>query len=172
MTPPSLTVRIIDDISKMGMHELALYESYMLSIVTNLSAAKKLLDGEQVAQPTEHKAEKKVVRGVKKTAPANDNAEQPEEKLAPVIHLGTGVYKPTREVRDKLAAGKMGTEEYLGCVAVVIDMMAETVQHNEPNLASMPKVKEHMKALYNAVLLGLEAHHVISAYMDRAKQLS
>jgi hypothetical protein len=158
------TRKFITELSKMNLYELNQHIECISSITKDLTTSRAVLEGQQIPS-NKPKGMKKLL----KDKPDNDNAVE-DKPLAPVIHIGVDVFKPAREIRERLVAHDIELDEYLLLTSSIVSMINDTTQKNKP-VIHMKKVKEHMGAIFNAVMFGLELGFVVQAWMNRAAHL-
>ena len=95
---------------------------------------------------------------------ATANIENPTKKRVKgceIIHLGSNLFVPVRDLKQSLEDGGLNLEDYLRQLNTITDDLCDIVDKNR-EVMSNPKVRDHMKRLTNTIILGVEAGVVIN----------
>jgi hypothetical protein len=95
---------------------------------------------------------------------ATANIENPTKKRAKgceIIHLGSHLFVPIRDLKQSLEDGNIDLEGYLRQLNTITDSLCDIVDKNNIVMGN-PKVRDHMKRLTNTIILGVEAGVVIN----------
>ena len=95
---------------------------------------------------------------------ATANIENPTKKRVKgceIIHLGSNLFVPVRDLKQSLEDGGLNLEDYLRQLNTITDDLGDIVDKNR-EVMSNPKVRDHMKRLTNTIILGVEAGVVIN----------
>lgn len=96
------------------------------------------------------------------------NIENPPKKLSAgcqVIHLGSQLFLPIRELKQELDGGELDLEAYLRRLNAITDDLVEIVENNWSAMASK-NVREHMRRLTNVIIVELEAGTILNALLS------
>ena len=95
---------------------------------------------------------------------ATANIENPTKKRVKgceIIHLGSNLFVPVRDLKQSLEDGGLNLEDYLRQLNTITDDLCDIVDKNR-EVMSNPRVRDHMKRLTNTIILGVEAGVVIN----------
>lgn len=95
---------------------------------------------------------------------ATANIENPTKKRVKgceIIHLGSNLFVPVRDLKQSLEDGDLDLEDYLRQLNTITDDLCDIVDKNR-EVMSNPRVRDHMKRLTNTIILGVEAGVVIN----------
>lgn len=95
---------------------------------------------------------------------ATANIENPTKKRVKgceIIHLGSNLFVPIRDLKQSLEDGELDLEDYLHQLNTITDDLCDIVDKNR-EVMSNPRVRDHMKRLTNTIILGVEAGVVIN----------
>lgn len=95
---------------------------------------------------------------------ATANIENPTKKRVKgceIIHLGSHLFVPIRDLKQSLEDGGLDLEDYLRQLNTITDDLCDIVDKNR-EVMSNPRVRNHMKRLTNTIILGVEAGVVIN----------
>lgn len=95
---------------------------------------------------------------------ATANIENPTKKRVKgceIIHLGSNLFVPVRDLKQSLEDGGLNLEDYLRQLNTITDDLCNIVDKNR-EVMSNPRVRDHMKRLTNTIILGVEAGVVIN----------
>jgi hypothetical protein len=95
---------------------------------------------------------------------ATANIENPTKKRVKgceIIHLGSHLFVPIRDLKQSLEDGNIDLEGYLRQLNTITDNLCDIVDKNNIVMGN-PKVRDHMKRLTNTIILGVEAGVVIN----------
>lgn len=96
------------------------------------------------------------------TATANiENPTKKRVKGCEVIHLGSHLFLPIRNLKKSLEDEEITLEDYLRKVNQITDSLCEVVDNNTKVMGN-PNVRNHMKRLTNTIILGVEAGVIIN----------
>lgn len=92
---------------------------------------------------------------------AIENPTKKRVKGCEIIHLGSHLFVPMRDLKQSLEDGDLDLEGYLRKLNTISDGLCEVVDNNTKVLSN-PRVRDHMKRLANTIILGVEAGVVIN----------
>lgn len=131
--PSKQAAMMLSEIADMTGDQIELIHDLGISIASNVEAATASIEN-----PT-----KKRVKGCE------------------VIHLGSHLFIPIRDLKQSLEDGEVDLEGYLRKLNNIVDSLCEVVDNNN-EVMSNPRVRDHMKRLANTIILGVEAGVVIN----------
>lgn len=79
-----------------------------------------------------------------------------------LIYLGSELFIPMRELKSNLDKGNISLEEYIRQLDFIVDKLDQIVFENKKVLY-LPKVRNHMKQIANAIILHLEGGPILNA---------
>jgi hypothetical protein len=90
--------------------------------------------------------------------------ENPPKKMkegCQVIHLGSQLFLPIRDLKKSLEDGELDLESYLRKLVVITDDLCDITEKNHSVMADT-HVRNHMKRLANTVVIGVEAGSILN----------
>jgi hypothetical protein len=90
--------------------------------------------------------------------------ENPPKKMkegCQVIHLGSKLFLPIRDLKKSLEDGELDLESYLRKLVVITDDLCDITEKNHSVMADT-HVRNHMKRLANTVVIGVEAGSILN----------
>lgn len=90
-----------------------------------------------------------------------ENPPKDRVKGCEVIHLGSEMFQPMKELKKKLLGDGLLFEDYIRDLDQIVDKLDGVVFENMKVMGN-PKVRNHMKSLANAIIMHLEAGPVLN----------
>jgi len=92
------------------------------------------------------------------------NIENPPKKAkkgCQIIHLGSQLFLPIRDLKKSLEDGELDLETYLRKLSLITDDLCLITENNYSVMVN-PNVRNHMKRLANTIVIGVEAGSILN----------
>lgn len=94
-----------------------------------------------------------------------ENPPTQKDERCQIIHLGSELFLPIRELKRKLDVGSR-LDDYVRDLDQIVCKLEEVVDKNHEFMYN-PKVRNHMKQITNAVVVNVEAGAVLNFLLQR-----
>ena len=153
--PSKAAAMMLSELADMTGDQIELVHDLGISVASNLETATAAIEN-----PTKKRSLSDVSVAVQTTA-AIENPTKKRVKGCEIIHLGSHLFVPMRDLKQSLEDGDLDLEGYLRKLNTITDGLCEVVDNNTKVLSN-PRVRDHMKRLANTIILGVEAGVVIN----------